>query len=141
MSEQIRCVLEKALITSTARCRHARSFELGERLGYECLSGTCVEQCRAWLQHLRGHARFLFRGEFTPGQPLTNHQEIRLQCGGLIGLAAIADENPGIPLPDVSSLLNQVTYQSGEIEDIPLQQVVTAIAAYDPRPHRRRGKR
>ncbi len=141
MTEQIRCVLEKALITSTARCRHARSFELGERLGYECLSDSCVGQCRSWLQHLRAHARFLFRGDFKPGQPLTNHQEIRLQCGGLLGLAAIADEIPHSPIADVSSLLDQVAREHGCVEEIPLQKVVPAIAAYDPRPHRRRGKR
>ncbi len=141
MTEQIRCVLEKALITSTARCRHARSFELGERLGYECRSETCEKKCRDWLQHLRGHARFLFRGNHQSGQPLTNHQEIRLQCGGLIGLAAIADENPQKPIADISSLLNGLCSKNGSVEDIPLQRVVTAIAAYDPRPHRKRGKR
>lgn len=141
MNDQIRCVLEKALITSTARCRHARSFELGERLGYECGSATCVLQCREWLQHLRSHARFLFRGNHEAGQPLTNHQEIRLQCGGLLGLGAIAGESPEKPLADVSSLLNGLAEEYGSIEEIPLQQVVPAIAAFEPRPHRKRSKR
>lgn len=141
MSEQTRCEMEKALITSTARCRHASSFELGERLGYECRDASCAGLCRSWLQHLRSHSRFLFAGKHQKGQPLTNHQEIRLQCGGVIGLAAIAGEpvNPP-PVTDISSLLNTITRAYGDIAEIPLQQVVTAIAAFDPRPHRRRSR-
>ena len=141
MTGQIRCVLEKSLLTSTARCRHGQSFELGERLGYECLSADCAAQCRAWLQRLREHSRFIFRGSYQPGQPLTNHQEIRLQCGGVLGLAELADTGNNTPVAGISSLLNAVSKEYDGIDRIPLQQVVAAIAAYDPRPHRKRHKK
>lgn len=141
MSNQIRCVLEKSLLTATARCRHGRSFEVGERLGYECLSTNCASQCRSWLQRLREHSRFIFGRDTQPGQPLTNHQEIRLQCGGVLGLSILADETDTRPIADVSSLLNAIIKQYGDIDDIPLQPVVTTIAAHDPRPHRKRNNR
>ncbi len=140
MTDLIRCVLEKSLLTGTARCRHGRSYELGERLGYECLSGDCASQCRGWLQHLRNHSRFIFGRSHQAGQPLTNHQEIRLQCGGVLGLAQLADGSASQPVADVSSLLAAMIAEHGDIDTIPLQQVVPAIAAYDPRPHRKRRK-
>ena len=128
------------MLTGTARCRHGRSYELGERLGYECLSGDCAEQCRDWLQHLRDHSRFIFGRNHQPGQPLTNHQEIRLQCGGVLGLSQLADGAAVPPVADVSSLLGAMIREYEEIGRIPLQPVVPAIAAYDPRPHRKRRK-
>ena len=140
MSKLIRCVLEKSLLTGTARCRHGCSYELGERLGYECLSSDCARQCNNWLQHLRNHSRCIFGRHHEPGQPLTNYQEIRLQCGGVLGLYRLADGSGNAPIADISSLLGAVVQEHGSIDAIPLQQVVTAIAAYDPRPHRKRRK-
>lgn len=140
MNQRTRCVLEKSLLTATARCRHGRSFELGERLGYECQSSACVEQCRDWLDQLREHSRFIFKRGADAGQPLTNHQEIRLQCGGILGLSRLAGGGDGT-VSDVSSLLNAMIREYGTLEAIPLQAIVASIAGYDPRPHRKRRKK
>lgn len=138
MSAEIQCSFTKALISGANDCAQARRVEIGERIVCLCRSPTAAQRCERYLSLLRQNARFVFRQIRTADSILSNYQEICLQCGGLQGLSAIKSNAQENGKPDVSILLQTVENQYGDFENIPMDQIVPRIAAYNPRPHRKR---
>lgn len=138
MAAETPCFFEKALVSGSARCGQAKRLDIGERLVYYCRSATAAHRCGQYVSLLRQNARFLFRQTSRGNSTLSNYQEICLQCGGLQGLSTMLDaESAGNDL-DVNNLLEAVESEQGGIAHIPLVRIIPCIAAYNPRPHRKK---
>ena len=135
---QTRCYFEKALISGSANCSQAKRRDIGERLVYYCCSATAAQRCEQYDSLLRQNARFVFRQSLANEPILSNYQEICLQCGGLQGLAGIVYGEANEVKADVSLLLKAFDDEHQGIESIPLDRIVPRIAAYNPRPHRKK---
>ena len=138
MATETRCYFEKALISGCAKCSQARRRDIGERLLYYCGSATAAQRCERYVSLLRQNARFVFRQPLASEPILSNYQDICLQCGGLQGLAGIVNGDPDEVITDVSQLLQAFDDEHQGIESISLDQIVPRIAAYNPRPHRKK---
>jgi hypothetical protein len=73
----------------------------------------------------------LLRSNFTfalgvthSDDPLPHAKEMRLQCGGLIGLQYVVDGK--VEVSDVAQLLDAAQQSFGELEQLPFQEVVLA---------------
>lgn len=90
------CPFERALLARCAACARARSTLLAERETIGCASAGASERCRAYRATLREKALFALRVESGSAWPFG--KEIRLQCGGLLGLRrALARDEEGTP--------------------------------------------
>ncbi len=138
MPAEIKCSFEKALISRANECAEAKRVEIGERIVCLCRSPAAALRCERYLSLLRQNARFVFSQVRTADSILSNYQEICLQCGGLQGLSAINRDSQENGKPDVSIMLQTAEDQYGGFENIPMDQIVPRIAAYNPRPHRKR---
>ena len=141
MPEQTRCQFEKALISRLAPCHQAEQFMVGERVGFKCLAPAAAQRCERYLLQLRQNTRFVFHQSPRANSLLSNKQETCLQCGGLLGLAAMLSEASDGPGFDICRLLETVESLYPEMESIKLERIIPHIAAYDPRPHRKKKNR
>lgn len=87
------CPFERALLARCAACGLARSVLLAEREAIGCQSQAASERCHAYHDALRTASRFALRVDASAPWPFS--KEIRLQCGGLIGLRQALDEADG----------------------------------------------
>lgn len=138
MSAEIQCSFEKALVSGANECAQARRVEIGERIVCLCRSPEAARRCERYLSLVRQNARFVFRQIRSADSILSNYQELCLQCGGLQGLSAINRDAQENGKRDVNILLQTTEDQYGDFENIPMDQIVPRIAAYNPRPHRKR---
>jgi hypothetical protein len=144
------CVFERALLSRCAACSMARPGLLAEREMVGCGSPAASARCSAYRDRLRANALFALRIDAAGPWPFG--KEIRLQCGGLIGLqqALCAPEPeaedredaqefvtapvPGQPLvADVDALLSAALAAHGSPEALPYSQIMRAVVGYSPR--------
>jgi len=138
MSAEIQCRFEKALISGANVCAQAKRVEIGERIVCLCRSTAAAQRCERYLSLLRQNARFVFRQIRDGASILSNYQEICLQCGGLQGLSALTCSEPTDDKLDVNILLGTAEDEYQGFDNIPMDRIVPRIAAYNPRPHRKR---
>ncbi len=138
MSAETRCWFEKALISGSGECAQVKRLEIGERLVCVCRLPAAAQLCERYLSLLRKNARFVFRQAGARASILSTYQEIRLQCGGLQGLAAMIYGEQADTGFDVSALLETAEVQGQGIENTRLDRIIPRIAAYNPRPHRKK---
>ena len=75
---------------------------------------------------------------FARAIALTHAVELRLQCGGLRGLAAALGDGESAP-QDIHSLVTRARDAFGGLLGIPFDPVVAAIARWEKRPRQAHG--
>lgn len=138
MATETRCYFEKALIFGCAGCSQATRFEIGERPVYMCRSATAAHRCERYACLLRQNACFVFGQTSAGDSRLSNYQQIRLQCGGLQELSVMIYKEAGDDDFDIGELMGAVEKEHQGIERIALDKIVPRIAAFNPRPHRKK---
>jgi hypothetical protein len=145
------CPFERALLARCAACGLARSVLLAEREAIGCQSQAASERCRAYHDELRTASRFALRADASAPWPFS--KEIRLQCGGLIGLRQALDDaggnadgegdggedsaagsaEPDAPVDDADALLQRALQRWGSLEALPYSRVIRAVIRHQPR--------
>lgn len=145
------CPFERALLARCAACGLARSVLLAEREAIGCQSQAASERCRAYHDELRTASRFALRVDASAPWPFS--KEIRLQCGGLIGLRQALDDaggnadgegdggedsaagsaEPDAPVDDADALLQRALARWGSLEALPYSRVIRAVIRHQPR--------
>jgi hypothetical protein len=145
------CPFERALLARCAACGLARSVLLAEREAIGCQSQAASERCRAYHDELRTASRFALRADASAPWPFS--KEIRLQCGGLIGLRQALDDaggnadgegdggedsaagsaEPDAPVDDADALLQRALARWGSLEALPYSRVIRAVIRHQPR--------
>ena len=134
---QLKCVFEKAMCSLKCHCSQGTMFRLADRHGFGCNSPVDQKRCVDFLNHLRKQTRFVFKINDLDG-PLPHNKEIRVQNGGLLGLQQIVTQQEQDTVADVSQLLKQSYEKFGDMENIPFDQVMQSVMAYQARPKRKR---
>jgi hypothetical protein len=129
------CVFEKALLAQCAGCAHAARHALAEREAIGCRTAVAHANCATLLGMLRERSAFALR--LGPaGGPLPHAAAMRLQCGGLSGLAQALDADAGVAA-DVHGLVVAAQARYGSLSDLPWPGLVAAVTGWHGR--RRRG--
>jgi hypothetical protein len=137
-----RCVFEKALTNNLAKCRLSRHFCLADREGYACEDADSSVKCGKLLEKLRKKSAFVLKLHNVDG-PLPHNMEIRVQAGGVIGLAKLLTsgaENPdtATPIDDINGIIDQVVKKYGSLEQLPYSKIIQSVEQFQGRRRRQR---
>ena len=138
----IRCVFEKALTNNQAKCSLSRHFCLADREGYSCENAESSGKCSKYLEKLREKSRFVLKLHEING-PLPHNMEIRVQAGGIIGLAKLVcvnvDGQSKQPVvDDISWILNDVQKKYGLLANWPYSEIIQSVVQFQGRRRRQR---
>lgn len=134
--DKAECPFAKALLAGRAACSRARRYYLADREGVECVDAGARACCNDYLARLRGAAGPAL-GLADRGGPLPHGLALKLQVGGLDGLAAVlARDGASADTGDVAALLAAAVARHGRLADLPLDEVVAAVVAFTPRRRR-----
>ena len=141
---QVCCVFEKTLTSNQARCRLSRHFCLADREGYACSDAGSSVKCRELLEILREKSAFVFKMHEIKG-PLPHNMEIRVQVGGINGLAKLVEKQVGdrIKQPvveDIHGLIKKTTEKIGPLEKLPYSEIIQSVVQFQGRRRRQRYK-
>ena len=138
----IRCVFEKALTNQQAKCRLSRHFCLADREGYSCENKESSVKCGKFLEKLRENSRFALKLHEISG-PLPHNMEIRVQAGGVMGLAKLvdinaADQSKQPVVDDISRILNEAQNKYGLLRNLPYSEIIQSVVQFQGRRRRQR---
>ncbi len=117
------CAFEKTVLTKCVYCSKTEKHNLAEREVVLCQDAALRARCISLYGLLRSNFTFAL-GVAHLDEPLTHAQEMRLQCGGLIGLQFVVDETTEVS--EVVQLLDTAQQRYGGLEQLPFQEVVLA---------------
>ncbi len=127
------CVFEKAVLTGRFGCAKSERIHLAERVTVGCLAGDGHEDCARLLALLREKALFALKLTHMTGV-LPHGKEMRVQCGGLIGLwNAVQPETAVAGVENILQLVSEAQARFGGLEELPFREIVKAISAYQLR--------
>lgn len=128
-----RCPFEKAILSAQCACELADPFSVAEQMGVNCRSDIARTNCATLLALMRERARFALRVTHTSVN-LPFGKEMKVMVGGLIGLQGQLVTGPGSGQVDnIHALVQQGQARYGSLEALPYQELVKAIAAFQPR--------
>jgi hypothetical protein len=133
------CAFGRAVLAREAACPLATLALEGEAERPVCASPVAHANCATLRAMIRERATFALRLPPAPAQ-IAHAAELRLQCGGLRGLAD-ALGGPGAPVSDVHNLVRRARESFGGLAGIPFDTVVGAIVRREGRPRAARGPR
>ena len=133
------CVFEKALTNHRLKCPLSNHFCLADREGYSCESYEPSVKCNELLQKLRKNSAFALKIRDIDN-PLPHNMEIRVQVGGVTGLARLINETIEVEqlslLDDVHGILNQVIEQFGSLDKLPYSEIIQSVVQFQGRQRR-----
>ena len=128
------CVFEKALLAGGSACEMSARHALAEREGLACTSPVARTNCGTLLALLRERCAFALK--LAPDAAPPHARLLKLQCGGLAGLAEVAGSGD----TDVHRLVAAAHERYGSLADLPWPAIVAAVQAWQGR-RRHRGER
>lgn len=123
------CVFERALLARCAGCAQSVRHALAEREAIGCRSATGHARCAALIGMLRERSAFAL-GQQCAGTPVPHALAMRLQCGGLAGVARAAEFTGA---RDVHALVAFAQARFGDLSDLPWPRIVAAVAGWQGR--------
>ena len=131
---EVRCVFEKALTNNQASCAKSSHFWLADREGYACKCRECSDTCDELLKTLRQKSSFVLKLREVDG-PLPHNMDIRVQVGGLRGLARLVQHDE---VDDVHRIITQALDEYGAIDALPFSTLVQSVEQFKARRRRSR---
>jgi len=126
------CAFARAILARQGDCRLATMRLQGEAQRPHCGSPVAYTNCRTLRALLRERSTFALRLP-PPATALTHATEMRLQCGGLRGVAQALGDAPGPPA-DIHELVTRARDAFDGLLGIPYPVVVAAVASWEGRP-------
>lgn len=133
----VRCVFEKTLTNHRAKCRLSKHFCLADREGYSCKDAGSSLNCAELLEKLRKKSLFVLKLRDING-PLPHNMEIRVQAGGVQGLAKLINAEPDDTVDDISMVLNKAISQFGSLDKLPYSEIIQSVEQFQGRRRRPR---
>jgi len=124
------CVFERALLARHADCELAARHQIAERETVACAEAAAHAACAEMSALLREKSAFALGLTATQGI-LPHAMVMKIQCGGLDGLAALLDADARVA--DVRSLVVMAQQRYGELAALPFSEIVQGMAAWKPR--------
>jgi hypothetical protein len=131
---RLSCPFEKAILSRCAGCDQARKFNIAEREAVACEAAVEREKCVTLHGLLHQNASFVLK-QIHSGEPLPHAKEIKVQCGGLLGVQRLFDQGASL-VENIHALAVEAQQRFGTMQDVPYQGVAKEIAAYEGRRRR-----
>lgn len=128
-----RCIFGKAILAGYCSCAQVKKHYVAEREFIVCAEAPARVNCLSLYQLLCHNSTFALK-HIHDDDPLTHAQEMKLQCGGLIGLQDAV--NGAESVADVVSLVNAASREFGALETFPYSQIVQSIVSFKIRRRR-----
>ena len=134
------CVFAKAILTRCAGCSRSQRLFIAEREAVACRSQGGWQRCHTLNSLLHQNALFALRLTHMEDK-LPHGKELKVQCGGLHGVAAVAGDGHAIPAPsdDIYPLLEQAQARFGSLEQLPFPEVIKWVVAHQGRKRHKTG--
>ena len=130
------CAFYKAVLRGCANCSRAQRIYIAEREAVACKSPGAQQRCKEVVQVMREKALFALKLTHLENT-LPHGKEIKVECGGLLGLqAAIHPELPNETVADIHGLLDDAVRLHGNTDNLPFSEVVKFVVHYQSRPKR-----
>jgi hypothetical protein len=120
------CVFEKALLARCADCRLAARHALAEREAIGCRSPAARADCGTLFALLRERSAFALKTS-RKSEPLPHAQSMRLQCGGMQGLALAMNAGDK---DDIHALVAAARDRYGNLGELPWPGIVASVVAW-----------
>jgi len=133
----VRCVYEKALTNHQAKCDLSRHFCLADREGYSCEDAGASLKCSKLLEKLREKSIFVLKVHDIDG-PLPHNMEIRVQVGGVRGLAKLINVDIIDKVDNIHRVLDEVINKFGSLDSLPYSEIIQSIEQFQGRRRRQR---
>ena len=131
------CVFERAILRRCCGCQHTVRLYLAEREAAGCRDAQAHALCTKLKEEMRHAAAFVLKLTH-PDEPLPHGKQLKLQCGGLLGIAQLSAENALSEVDDIYGALSAAIQQYGSLEQLPFQEINQAIRAFEPRSNRKK---
>jgi hypothetical protein len=132
----LQCVFERAILCRCCGCEHVIKRNIAEREAAGCLDAAAHALCAELKKELRRAAAFTLKLTH-PDEPVPHTKELKLQCGGLSGVARALTPDAAGPVANIIGVLSAAAHQYGSLANLPYQEIVHAIHVYEPRPRRK----
>lgn len=131
----MQCVFERAMLRRCVGCESGIRRNIAEREAVGCRDRAAHDLCALFKERLKHAAMFVLKVAH-PDDPLPHAKELKLQCGGLLGLQQAVKGEEGAAVDNVAGLLQVALERHGDLDALPYQAVLPAIRAYEARPRR-----
>jgi hypothetical protein len=127
------CVFGKVILSRLCACPKVNKRYAAEREMVECSDESSRLQCVELLDLLRNNSAFALKlTHVTP--PLPHGPEMRVQCGGLLGLQLEVDGSKEVV--DISALIVTAREKFGSLEELPYSKIVQSVVSCEVRKKR-----
>jgi len=128
------CPFEKSVLSRCGGCEPALTFNVAEREAVACKSAPARENCLTLHGLLHQNAAFALHLAH-PGEPLPHAKEMKIQCGGLLGVQRLM-RSEAESVDNIHELMGQLHARFGSMETLPYTEVVKSITAHEGRRRR-----
>ncbi|MDO8891642.1 MAG: hypothetical protein Q8N54_06495 [Sulfurimicrobium sp.] len=132
---RLSCPFEKAILSRCAECVHAQKLNIAEREAVACENPLARENCFTLHGLLHQNALFVLK-QPHPDEPLPHAKEIKVQCGGLLGVLKLFCQEAN-KVDNIHAMVGKVQRRFSTMQNVPFQEVIKEIAAYEGRRKRR----
>ena len=129
------CIFAKAILRRCCTCSRSQKLFIAEREAVACKSPGGRQRCEEVLEVLRGKAAFALKLQQIDG-PLPHAKELKVQCGGMLGVQESLTHEPSELVADIHQLLENAFAEYGSAETLPYSEVVRTITSFLPRKKR-----
>ncbi len=126
------CVFTKAILRRCAACSRSQKVFIAEREAVACQSPGGHQRCGELVAQLRENALFALRLKQLDG-PLPHGKEMKVECGGLLGLSSVATGEDTEQVEDIDALVNESLECWGDLEQFPYSRIAQWVVKYQPR--------
>lgn len=120
------CAFGKAILARRCACPLAQKRHIAERESVLCTDANAHANCMQLHNLLRHHSAFALK-HIHDNDPFTHAQEMKVQCGGLLGLQRALDDSDEIT--DVAALVDAARQKFGSLEELPYALIIRSVAA------------
>lgn len=129
------CIFAKAILRRCCACSRSQKLFIAEREAIACKSPGGRQRCEEVLEVLRDKAAFALKLSHIDS-PLPHAKELKVQCGGMLGLEASLTHQSSELVGDIHQLLESAFAEYGTAENLPYTEVMRTITAYQSRKKR-----
>ena len=133
----LQCVFERAILRRCCGCQHSVRRYIAEREAAGCLDTGAHALCTELKKEMRHAALFTLK-LVHPDEPLPHGKQLKLQCGGLLGIAHLTGDVGLVEVADIHGSVAAAVNRYGSIQQLPYQDIIQSIRAYEPRSHRKK---
>jgi hypothetical protein len=126
------CVFAKAILRRCCACSRSQKLFIAEREAVACKSPGGRQRCEEVLEVLRGKAAFALKLQQIDA-PLPHAKELKVQCGGMLGVQESLTRESAEIVSDIHQLLENAFIEYGSADTLPYSEVVRAITSFQPR--------